>query len=89
MKYQLNWHLFNLSNNYLLKKKIDNCIILNDDKEYISVNLKYYQDILFITEENTVDFNKNNNNLIQLFRNNIEYKLKELLDYDEYYLAPI
>lgn len=89
MKYQLNWHLFNLSNNYLLKKKIDNCIILNDDKEYISVNLKYYQDILFITEENTVDFNKNNSNLIQLFKNNIEYKLKELLDYDEYYLAPI
>jgi hypothetical protein len=85
MKYQLNWHLFNLSNNYLLKKKIDDCIILYDDKDYINVILKYYQDVLFITNTNTFD----NNNLYDIFKKDVETQLSNIINYGEYLIVPI
>lgn len=85
MKYQLNWHLFNLSNNYLLQKKLDDCIILYDDKDYINVNLKYYQDILFITNTNTFV----NNYLCDIFEKEVESQLADIISYGEYVVVPI
>jgi hypothetical protein len=85
MKYQLNWQLFDLSGNHLLKKKLDNCVILYDDKDYILVSFKYYKNVLFTTYHENIDVN----DLSYLFINNVEDQLKELINYSEYILAPI
>jgi hypothetical protein len=85
MKYQLNWQLFDLSSNHLLKKKLDNCVILYDDKDYILVSFKYYKDVLFTTYHEDIDIN----DLTYLFINNVENQLRELINYTEYILAPI
>ena len=86
MKHKINWHLFNLSNNYLLRKKIDDCIILYDDKDYLTFNIRYYKDILYTTNHELpfecID-------LYNIFETKIESKLKQIITYGEYYLAPI
>lgn len=86
MKNQINWHLFNISNNYLLRKKIDDCIILYDDKDYITFNVRYYEDILHMTNHN-LPFESMN--IYNIFETEIEGKLKQIITYEDFCLVPI
>jgi hypothetical protein len=86
MKIQLNWNLFNLSNNYLLQKKIDDCIILYDDKDYILFNIKYYQDFIYITNNN---YYCDREELQNIFETEVEDVIKDYITYNDYYISPI
>jgi hypothetical protein len=86
MKYQLNWQIFDISSNYLMKKKIDDCVILYDDKDYILFVIKYYKELLFNTYHNEeIDATT----LEDIYKTEVENEIKKLIDYSEYQLAPI
>lgn len=86
MKYQLNWQLFDLSSNHLLKKKVDNCVILYDDKDYILVTIKYYKKLLLTTYHSDDVYAED---MTKIFISQVEEKLQNLINYSEYVLAPI
>lgn len=86
MKYLLNWHIFDLSNNWLIRKKMDDCIIISDDKYYFNFHIRYYHDILFnsiYTDElNSINFDRE-------FEDKMKTKIDALIKYSEYYITPI
>jgi hypothetical protein len=86
MKYQINWQLLDLSSNYLLKKKIDNCVILYDDKDYVLVTIKYFKKLLFTTYHMEDVYAED---MEVIFKSQIEENLQSLINYSEYKLAPI
>lgn len=86
MKYQLNWQIFDISSNYLMKKKIDDCIILYDDKDYILFVIKHYKEFLYSTYHNN---EIGTFELENIYKSEVEAVIKKLIDYTEYHLAPI
>ena len=77
---QLNWHLFNISNNYIISKHLDDCIILHDDKKYFMFNIKHYEDFKFIS---TTNQKISKINYVNEFVNSVKDTLNEYITYDE------
>lgn len=92
MKITLNWHVFNLSNNYILSKVIDNCIILHDDKQAALINLIYYPNLSLSVEK---DFHLENDKIINdyyienIFDKEIFSALSKKLNFKQYFISPL
>lgn len=85
--FQLNWHVIDISHNFILNRINDDCIILLDDKQYLTFNMMFYQDLVFTSNACKTDFNQSH--LCELFESSIAAKLAKVAKYDKVFISLI
>lgn len=85
--YQLNWHVIDISHNYILNRIDDECIILFDDKQYVTFNMMFYENLVFTSNVCKTDFNQSH--LCELFEETIAAKLTKVAKYDKVFISLI